>query len=156
VDGRLDNLYAAARIARSQAQQSVRRSERVLRECQSARREHQQTCAQVERLRELWLSGQRDRLRYSPYARLQARLASMPVIEQAKGILMAQCGCSAEQAFDALRHVSQRENIRVRDLAARIVSGTAPPSETGDSGPARQAERMTALLTRQRRASAGC
>jgi AmiR/NasT family two-component response regulator len=30
-------------------------------------------------------------------------MASMPVIEQAKGILMAQYGWPEEQAFDALR-----------------------------------------------------
>lgn len=46
----------------------------------------------------------------------------MPVIEQAKGIMMAQCGWSEEQAFDALRGASQRENIKMRDLAARIVT----------------------------------
>jgi hypothetical protein len=69
-----------------------------------------------------------DWLRYSAYARLQARLASMPVIEQAKGILMAQYGWPEDQAFDALRRASQRENIKVRDLAARLVAGTARPA----------------------------
>jgi ANTAR domain-containing protein len=59
----------------------------------------------------LWLGGSpgADRLRYSAYARLQARLASMPVIEQAKGIIMAHCGWPEDQAFDALRRASQRE-----------------------------------------------
>jgi hypothetical protein len=83
--------------------------------------------ARAERIRALWLAAHpdADRLRYSAYARLQARLATMPVIEQAKGIIMAQCGWSADQAFDALRRASQRENIKVRDLAAAIVAKTA-------------------------------
>jgi hypothetical protein len=49
----------------------------------------------------------------------------MPVIERAKGIIMAQCGWPEDQAFDALRRASQRENIKVRDLAAEIVAKTA-------------------------------
>jgi hypothetical protein len=49
----------------------------------------------------------------------------MPVIEQAKGIIMSQCGWPEDQAFDALRRASQRENIKVRDLAAQIVHRTA-------------------------------
>ena len=32
-----------------------------------------------------------------------AELDTMPVIEQAKGILMAQHGCGPEEAFDLLR-----------------------------------------------------
>jgi len=69
-----------------------------------------------------------DRLRYSAYARLQAKLASLPVIEQAKGIIMAQYGWTEDQAFDALRRVSQRENIKVRDLAISIVARAASPA----------------------------
>ena len=57
-----------------------------------------------------------------------ARLESMPVIEQAKGI-MAQSHCGNAQAFDLLRRASQRGNVPVRDLAAQIVAKTAqvPP-----------------------------
>jgi hypothetical protein len=50
------------------------------------------------------------------------------VIEQAKGIIMAQCGWPEDQAFDALRRASQRENVKVRDLAAQIVAKTARPA----------------------------
>jgi cell division septum initiation protein DivIVA len=56
-------------------------------------------------------------------ARLQARLATMPVIEQAKGIVIGATGCTPEAAFDWLRRVSQRENMPVRDIAARLVEG---------------------------------
>jgi AmiR/NasT family two-component response regulator len=45
----------------------------------------------------------------------------MPVIEQAKGILIAQTGCSPEEAFALLRQASQRSNVRVSELAASIV-----------------------------------
>ena len=58
----------------------------------------------------------------SATARLQARLETMPVIEQAKGIIVAQEGCTAEQAFDLLRKASQRSNVLLRELATRIVA----------------------------------
>jgi len=45
----------------------------------------------------------------------------MPVIEQAKGILMAQRQCGPDEAFDLLRQASQRSNVPVRELAARLV-----------------------------------
>jgi AmiR/NasT family two-component response regulator len=54
----------------------------------------------------------------------------MPVIEQAKGI-MSRSRCGQAQAFDMLRRASQRSNLPVRDLAARIVAkaaGIAPPA----------------------------
>jgi AmiR/NasT family two-component response regulator len=35
----------------------------------------------------------------------------MPVIEQAKGIIMAQQRCGPEEAFDLLRRVSQDSQI---------------------------------------------
>ena len=66
----------------------------------------------------------RQALHESAYARLRAQLDSLPVIEQAKGILMAQRGCSADEAFRILRATSQRNNTRVRDLAAEIVRRT--------------------------------
>lgn len=80
-----------------------------------------------ERLRETLQcmdKGRSDReiLHEAAYARLLARLQTMPVIEQAKGILMAQSRCSPDQAFAMLRAASQRSNMKVRDLAAEIVS----------------------------------
>src|SRR5215472_2411929 len=56
-----------------------------------------------------------------------AQLDTMPVIEQAKGILMAQQGCGPDEAFDLLRQASQRFNVPVRVLAARLVRGVQPP-----------------------------
>jgi GAF domain-containing protein len=43
------------------------------------------------------------------------------VIEQAKGILMAK-GCDADTAFELLVRASQRENVKLRDIAQRIVA----------------------------------
>lgn len=68
--------------------------------------------------------GRREMLHRSEYFRLLARLETMPVIEQAKGILMAQQGCGADEAFDLLRRASQRSNVPVRQLAKLIVSNT--------------------------------
>jgi GAF domain-containing protein len=51
----------------------------------------------------------------------------MPVIEQAKGILMAQQGCGPDEAFDLLRRASQRFNVPVRVLAARLADGVQRP-----------------------------
>jgi hypothetical protein len=51
----------------------------------------------------------------------------MPVIEQAKGILMAQRGCGPDEAFDLLRRASQRFNVPVRVLAARLAHGVHRP-----------------------------
>ena len=63
---------------------------------------------------------------------LQAGLESMPVIEQAKGVVMAQQRCGPDEAFDFLRRASQRKNVKVSVLAARIVEQVASPA-TGDS-----------------------
>jgi hypothetical protein len=70
-----------------------------------------------------WATARSDRQRVhdSAFMRLQARLDSLPVIEQAKGVLMARGGCRPDEAFDILRRASQRMNIKVRDLAADIV-----------------------------------
>jgi hypothetical protein len=70
---------------------------------------------------------QRQVLHDSAFARLQAKLDTMPVIEQAKGILMAQYRCPPEEAFNLLRRASQNANIKVSVLAAQIVEHVASP-----------------------------
>jgi AmiR/NasT family two-component response regulator len=52
---------------------------------------------------------------------LKAALTTRPVIDQAKGILMAERGCTAEEAFELLSGASQRDNRKVRDIARAIV-----------------------------------
>jgi hypothetical protein len=152
LDGRLRELYASAREARRRAQRTVGRAEATLQETMAARQEHRLAWARAERLRELWVSGRRDQLRYSALARLQARLASMPVIEQAKGVLMAQCGWTENEAFDALRKASQRSNIPVRDLAGMIVASTAGARAAPGNPAGREAQKPAdvVLLARAR------
>jgi hypothetical protein len=75
--------------------------------------------------------SKRQALHESAYARLLARLESLPVIEQAKGIVMAQAGCGPDEAFDLLRLTSQRTNVKLRDLAADLVRQTASGAASG-------------------------
>lgn len=56
---------------------------------------------------------------------LTAALESRATIEQAKGILTAQRGCTPEEAFALLRSASRRENVKVRQVAERIVASVA-------------------------------
>jgi len=61
---------------------------------------------------------------------LRAALTSQPVIEQAKGILMAHHRCGPDQAFRMLAQASQRENRKLRDIAAEVVACVqATPNE---------------------------
>ena len=53
---------------------------------------------------------------------LQQALQNRDVIGQAKGILMARLGCSADDAFDVLRRASQRENRKLNAIAAELVA----------------------------------
>lgn len=52
-------------------------------------------------------------------------LASRAEIEQAKGILMAGSRCDADEAFGILRRTSQRQNLKLRDIAHAIVANTS-------------------------------
>ena len=63
------------------------------------------------------------------FAWLEARLGTMPVIEQAKGIVMAQQRCGPDQAFDVLRRMSQQANVKLRMLATQIVEQVASSGE---------------------------
>jgi hypothetical protein len=73
----------------------------------------------------------------SPFARLYARLATMPVIEQAKGILIFQQGCGPDEAFGLLRRASQRSNVPLRVLAEQIVSNAQRHSRRRHEEPTR-------------------
>lgn len=60
---------------------------------------------------------------------LQTALESRDTIGQAKGLLMAHHGVDSAAAFEMLRSMSQDANIKLRDVAARIVqaeSGSEP------------------------------
>ena len=54
---------------------------------------------------------------------LHIALESRAVIEQAKGILVAEYGCSPDVAFKRLSALSQNSNKKVKDIAADLVAG---------------------------------
>jgi len=72
-------------------------------------------------------SVRRARAALATAGELQDSLEPMPVIEQAKGIVMAQQRCGPDEAFDLLRRASQRKNVKVSVLAAQIVEQIAVP-----------------------------
>jgi hypothetical protein len=47
---------------------------------------------------------------------------SRAVVDQAKGVLMHALGCNADEALQRMRQVSQERNLRVTDVAMRIIS----------------------------------
>ena len=65
-------------------------------------------------------------------AHLQAALASRAVIDQALGIIMGQNRCTADEAFEVLRTISQNRNVKLRDVAADMVTAVSgqPPADT--------------------------
>jgi GAF domain-containing protein len=60
---------------------------------------------------------------------LQRALESRDVIGQAKGILMAQHQHTSESAFELLRRASQDQNIKLRELADRIIEAAQCPRD---------------------------
>jgi PAS domain-containing protein len=56
---------------------------------------------------------------------LRRAMESRAPIEQAKGILMASRHCTADEAFAILTRMSNKTNVKVRDLAVRIVADAA-------------------------------
>jgi GAF domain-containing protein len=53
---------------------------------------------------------------------LTTAMSSSAVIEQAKGVLMVRQHCDPDEAFEMMRHASQRENRKVREIAVGIVA----------------------------------
>jgi GAF domain-containing protein len=60
---------------------------------------------------------------------LRIALSSRSVIDQAIGIVMAQRRCEPDEAFATLRTISQRRNIKLRDIAAELVEATRRPTQ---------------------------
>ncbi|MFD8430407.1 ANTAR domain-containing protein [Streptomyces coelicoflavus] len=58
-------------------------------------------------------------------AQLHHALHSRPVIDQARGMIMAVGRCTPEQAWDVLVTVSQHSNTRLRLVAQQLVATTA-------------------------------
>lgn len=55
-------------------------------------------------------------------SQLQDAMRSRAIIEQAKGILIAERGCDETAAFQLLKSASQRENVKLREVAERLVA----------------------------------
>lgn len=66
---------------------------------------------------------------------LNAALESRAVIDQAKGIIMARHGGTADEAFTRLAALSQHRNVKLRELARSIVEqvSTGTPSGAASS-----------------------
>lgn len=58
---------------------------------------------------------------------LRRLVATQPVIEQAKGMLMGYYGIEADRAFALLVRWSSRRQVKVRELAHRLVDAAAVP-----------------------------
>ncbi|HEX8857817.1 MAG TPA: ANTAR domain-containing protein, partial [Actinomycetes bacterium] len=56
-------------------------------------------------------------------ANLEKALESRAVIDQAKGMIMMRLGVDADDAFARLAGVSNRLNVKLRDLANLVVAG---------------------------------
>ena len=57
-------------------------------------------------------------------AQLKTAMQTRSVIEQAKGIVMAENHCSSEEAFKFLARLSQGKNMKLNVLAQALVDGT--------------------------------
>ena len=65
------------------------------------------------------------------------------LIGQAQGISMERFGLDADRAFAVLRRYSQDNNIKLRDVAQRLIDtrqlpSTVNPTDPADSGPRRR------------------
>ena len=70
---------------------------------------------------------------------LERKAASRDVIGRAKGILMARSGVDDDRAFDMLRRASQRLNVKLVDVAERVVDTTADEAAAEDPSQRQQA-----------------
>jgi ANTAR domain-containing protein len=52
---------------------------------------------------------------------------SRALVDQAKGVLMQALGCSAEEALQRMRQVSQERNVKVTEVAATIIESRVAP-----------------------------
>ena len=111
--------------------EAPRRESRALRqESEQARARARMTRHKVRVAR-----SHQERRGEAGFAWLQGRLGTMPVIEQAKGIVMAQQGCGPDEAFDVLRRISQQTNVKLHALAAQIVEHIAASGNPGNVTP---------------------
>jgi GAF domain-containing protein len=66
---------------------------------------------------------------------MQVALERRDIIGQAKGILMARSAIDADAAFNVLVRASQRLNVKLAEVAQRLVSGALRMDATDDPAP---------------------
>lgn len=66
---------------------------------------------------------------------LRRAIASRPVIDQARGVLMATHACSPDQAWNVLREASQLSNTKLRKVAAVVTAGAGGRGEEPHASP---------------------
>ena len=65
---------------------------------------------------------------------LRESAESRMVVDQAKGILMHALGCTAAEAFDRMRQISQTRHVKVTDVAATIIKAHRSVDQPGQPG----------------------
>lgn len=70
-------------------------------------------------------------------AQLTEAMTSRSTIEQAKGIIIAKLGCSAEVAFDVLSRTSQNANRKLREVAVQVIEEAQKSNHTRLPSPAK-------------------
>ncbi|MEA2476279.1 MAG: hypothetical protein QOF16_379 [Actinomycetota bacterium] len=68
-------------------------------------------------------------------AQLTEALKSRDAIGQAKGILMEREGVSDDEAFEMLKTISQNANVKLRDIAQRLIDEKQRSAEQAGRGP---------------------
>lgn len=76
-------------------------------------------------------AGQRVEELRATAENLRTAMRSRAPIEQAKGVVATRLGCDVDEAFAAMSSVSQDRNVKVRDLAALVVSDPTGPALDG-------------------------
>ena len=74
------------------------------------------------------VNASRMRAQHELQEQLHTAIESRDVIGQAKGIIMAQERVTADEAFQRLRSLSQSNNMKLRDVARRVVDATTSSS----------------------------
>lgn len=109
----------------------------------SAARREDGTVTEVTGLMVDLTDSRRRELQPSIEEALQSALAHRSVIDQAKGALMLGLGIDADAAFAVLRSSSTTSNVKVKELARRLVDELA----SGEPDPSSRIDTLLAVVT---------
>jgi AmiR/NasT family two-component response regulator len=107
-----------------------REAEALVRKCEQDRAFARAIRVQVRQDR-----SQRQLARAAGFTRPRAGLGCIPVVEQAKGVVMFRQRCGPEEAFDLLRLASQRGSVRMHVLAVQLVEHVAASKDGANVTP---------------------